>query len=119
VVTPGADRSPERVAENGFPVFRWNGRLVMRYMRYWIERGHERAGLPLAAADHAAFDALEDELGDPDNVLSFRMSPGDLLFIDNTLVAHDRDAYQDDEAAPHLMLRMWLGWAGSPAVRAQ
>jgi alpha-ketoglutarate-dependent taurine dioxygenase len=108
VVTPGADRSPERVAENAFPIFSSEPQLKLRYMRYWIERGHERASVPLSAADRAAFDALDAALADEQNVLSFRMAPGDLLFIDNTTVLHDRDAYVDDVATPRLMLRLWL-----------
>jgi hypothetical protein len=110
VVTPGGDRSPERVAENRFPVFSYSsGRLCLRYMRYWIERGHDRIGEPLDAEAIAAFDALDAELSAPDHVLVFRMSSKEMLFIDNTLVAHDRDAYEDDPTSPRLMLRLWLG----------
>lgn len=108
VVTPGSDRSLNRLAENRFPVFSYDGRLCMRYMRYWIEKGHERIGETLAPEYLAAFDALDAALGDPAHVLSFRMAPGDLLFIDNTTTAHDRDAFEDDLASPRLMLRLWL-----------
>lgn len=109
VVTPGGDRSPDRVAENRFPVFSYPGRLCLRYMRYWIERGQDRVGAPLDAEAVAAFDALDAELSAPDHVLVFRMSSKEMLFIDNTTVAHDRDAYEDDPTAPRLMLRLWLG----------
>jgi len=108
VVTPGGDRSPKRVAENRFPVFSYPGRLRLRYMRYWIERGHERVDEPLDAEALDAFDALDAELAAPEHVLAFRMSSKEMLFIDNTLVAHDRDAYEDDPAEPRLMLRLWL-----------
>lgn len=108
VVTPGADRSPARVAQNRFPVFSYPGRLRLRYMRYWIERGHERVGEPLDAEARDAFDALDAELSAPEHALSFRMSSREMLFVDNTLVAHDRDAYEDDPASPRLMLRLWL-----------
>lgn len=39
---------------NSFPVFewgRWYPGLTCRYMRYWIEAGHNKAGLPLTEAD--------------------------------------------------------------------
>ena len=62
----------------------------------------------LARADLEAFDALDAALEDPEHVLAFRMGPGDMLFVDNTTTAHDRDAYEDDPAAPRLMLRLWL-----------
>ena len=108
MVTPGAERSQQAVAQNRFPVFAWQGRLVFRYMRYWIERGHDRAGLPLGLEDIAAFDMLDQELSAERNVLTFRMGPGEMLFIDNTTIAHDRDAYEDDPAAPRLLVRLWL-----------
>jgi len=108
VVTPGSDRDVERVRDNRFPIFSYDGRLALRYMRFWIERGHTRIGEPLAPLDVAAFDALDAALEDPAHVLTFRMQPGDLVFIDNTTTAHDRDAYVDDPAAPRLLLRLWL-----------
>ena len=108
VVTPGADRDPKRVAANRFPIFSWDRRLRLRYMRYWIERGHARAGLPLAPEDLAAFDALDAALADERNALTFRMAPSEMLFIDNTTIAHDRDAYDDDPTALRLMVRLWL-----------
>lgn len=108
VVTPGSDRDPSVVATNRFPIFAWENRLVFRYMRYWIERGHARIEQPLTADDLRAFDALDAALEDPAHVLAFRMDKGDILFIDNTTTAHDRDAYIDDPAAPRLMLRLWI-----------
>jgi len=108
VVTPGSDRDLARVAANRFPVFSYDGRIAMRYMRFWIEKGHTRVGEALAPEDLEAFDALDAALEDPAHVLAFRMAPGDLLFIDNTTTAHDRDAYEDDPASPRLMLRLWL-----------
>lgn len=111
VVTPGDDRDPVRVARNRFPVFSYSeasGSLCLRYMRFWIERGHERCGEPLDVEAFRAFDALDTALSDPAHVLSFRMEPGDILFVDNTLVAHDREAYAEDPASPRLMLRLWL-----------
>lgn len=35
------------------------------------------------------------------------MAPGELLFIDNHKVAHDREAYQEGPATPRLMVRLW------------
>ncbi len=64
--------------------------------------------MPLDAEDRAAFDMLDRELSDERNVLRLRMTPGEMLFIDNTTIAHDRDAYTDDPAAPRLLVRLWL-----------
>ena len=108
IVTPGCDRAEEQVAANRFPIFSFDGRLSLRYMRYWIEKGHARVGAPLDPEATAAFDALDAALAAPAHVLAFRMAPGDMLFLDNTTVAHDRDAYVDGPALPRLLLRLWL-----------
>ena len=108
VVTPGSDRAEAQVAANRFPVFSFEDRLVFRYMRFWIERGHARIDDPLDPSAIAAFDALDAALEDPAHVLAFRMSRGDLLFVDNTTIAHDRDAYRDDPEAPRLLIRLWI-----------
>jgi Taurine catabolism dioxygenase TauD, TfdA family len=108
VVTPNAKRDVDTIIQNAFPVFFWRDGLRLRYMRYWIERGHDNCGVPLTEADLAAFDALDKALNAPENAYGFRMAPGDMLFIDNTTIAHDRDGFEDDPAAPRLMVRLWL-----------
>jgi alpha-ketoglutarate-dependent taurine dioxygenase len=77
-------------------------------MRYWIEKGHERIGKPLESMDTDAFNALDEALSNPKFRHDFAMTPGDILFIDNHKVAHDREAYEDDPTAPRLMARLWL-----------
>jgi alpha-ketoglutarate-dependent taurine dioxygenase len=85
-------------------------------MRYWIETGHQRIGQPLEPLDREAFDALDAALNDPRLRFDFAMEPGDLLFIDNHKVAHDREAYQDDPSAPRLMVRLWLNQSLPPTT---
>lgn len=108
IVTPQGDRSPLSVLDNAFPIFSYGRRLMFRYMRYWIERGHERAQLTLGDEEISALDALDAALTREDNILSIHLTEGDLLFIDNTTIGHDRDAYDEDPAQPRLMLRLWL-----------
>jgi len=81
---------------------------TLRYLRHWIERGHQRIGQSLEPLDREAFDALDAVFNDPQLRFDFAMEPGDLLIIDNHKVAHDREAYQDDPSAPRLMVRLWL-----------
>lgn len=105
VVTPGVDR--ERVWLNRFPIFaRGPQGLVFRYMRYWIERGQERVGQPLSLLQQQALDLLDQQLAR--NSQCFAMSPGEVLFIDNRRVAHNRSAFKDDPTAPRLLVRMWM-----------
>lgn len=108
VVTPGSDRHADAVRSNSFPILYPGDPVEMRYMRFWIERGHDRAGIPLCAAQVNALDALDALLDDPALNLRFRLEAGDLLLLHNRRVAHDRDAYNDDPAQPRRLLRLWL-----------
>lgn len=110
VVTPGSrDDVLSLIRSNAFPVYsQAEDGPSLRYMRYWIEKGHERIGLPLHPLDLAAFDRLDQTLNDRRFRHDFALAPGDLLFIDNHKLAHDRAAFVDDPAAPRLMVRLWL-----------
>jgi len=117
VVTPGSDRDPAAVRRNAFPIFRSDGGITLRYMRYWIEKGHERVDAPLTPRQLEALDALDEALEDPANTLSFRMGAGDVLFLDNATVTHGRAAYRDDPDAPRHLVRMWLDRPGAAASK--
>lgn len=110
VVTPGSDPTIRQRIQNRFPVF-YNDPLRglnFRYMRFWIETGHARIGLPLEEAQIATLDALEEALEAPDAVATFSLRAGEMLRLDNWTVAHDRTAFVDDPQYPRRLLRMWL-----------
>jgi len=108
VVTPGLDKGLDSLRRNRFPVVRDEPEFEFRYMRFWIERGHERAGQPVDAADRAAFDALDAALERPEFGASFRMEAGEALFLDNRRFVHGRDAYDQVPEGGRLLWRMWL-----------
>jgi alpha-ketoglutarate-dependent taurine dioxygenase len=94
-----------------FPVLHWDGRgLTCRYLRYWIEAGHEKAGEPLTAAQRHALDVLDGVLRDRGLRAEFGLKPGDLFFINNRWILHNRTAFEDHtepERRRHLV-RLWL-----------
>lgn len=109
LVTPGGSRDRERRLANTFPVYQQAADgPTLRYMRHWIETGHQRLGQPLHPEDLEAFDILDATLNHPRFRHTFQLESGDLLFCDNHKLAHDRQAYRDDPAAPRLMVRLWL-----------
>ena len=114
LVTPGATRTAQTIAENRFPIFSTEPGPLLRYMRLWIERGQREAGEPLSDAHLAALDRLDEALEDPAHVVRFRMEAGHMLFCNNTRVAHDRDAYVHDAGPPRWLCRMWI----EPRARA-
>jgi len=111
IVTPGTQRTDAALLANRFPVYeaRDDGaKLVFRYMRYWIEKGAENAGLELDARDLEAMDLLDSIYGDPAVHAQFHLSPGDALFIDNRDIAHNRTPYEDLPGKNRHLVRLWI-----------
>ncbi len=108
IVTPGADRDPKKIEANRFPIFCYKASLTMRYMRYWIERGHLITGVPLLNEEISAMDALDEELSRNEHVFRFQLLPGDMLWVANRVVAHDRDAYTENVEYPRWLQRQWV-----------
>jgi alpha-ketoglutarate-dependent taurine dioxygenase len=83
---------------------------LFRYLRYWIEAGHQKADVPLRAAQIAALDVLDEQLGRPDLRAEFELRRGDLWFVNNRWLLHNRTAFEDfaePERRRHLV-RLWL-----------
>jgi alpha-ketoglutarate-dependent taurine dioxygenase len=51
------------------------------------------------------FDALANS---PKMSFSMRLAPGDMQFVYNHALLHDRTAFEDDSAAKRHLLRVWL-----------
>ncbi|TWB44534.1 TauD/TfdA family dioxygenase [Nitrospirillum viridazoti] len=82
--------------------------LGCRYMRRWVDAGFVMTGQMPSAVVVTALDAFDQCLESDPAMLLFRMRPGELVFLNNRVVLHDREAYQDAEGAPRLMRRAWL-----------
>lgn len=111
VVTPGKEKTRANLMRNRFPIFQpcdREGGVLFRYMRYWIEVGHEKAGAPLDAVEIAALDRLDALLTQPDNVVGFRLERGDILWVNNRLMAHNRTEYRDTPDNVRRLQRMWI-----------
>jgi alpha-ketoglutarate-dependent taurine dioxygenase len=94
-----------------FPVVQWDGdELLIRYLRYWIQVGHDKAGQPLTPAQVKALDTLDEVMRRRDLIAEFNLKPGDLYFINNRWILHNRTAFEDHpepERRRHLV-RLWL-----------
>jgi alpha-ketoglutarate-dependent taurine dioxygenase len=83
---------------------------LFRYLRYWIEAGHRKAGEPLTAEQALALDALDEVLNRPGLRVEFDLRPGDMYFLNNRWLLHNRTAFADHpepERRRHLV-RLWL-----------
>src|SRR5262249_25258188 len=93
------------------PVLAWDGReLLCRYLRYWIEVGQEKADVPLTTEQTKALDTFDEITAAPELRAEFALKPGDMYFINNRWILHNRTAFEDHaepERKRHLV-RLWL-----------
>jgi hypothetical protein len=93
------------------PILAWDGReLTFRYLRYWIQAGHEKAGQPLSTAQVRALDVLDNVLRRRELTAEFMLQPGQMFFINNRWILHNRTAFEDFaeiERRRHYV-RLWL-----------
>jgi len=97
------------------PVFSFlDGKLSVRYIREYIDRGAAIAGTTLEGRTLEALDLFEDLANSPDIYLEFMLEPGEALFQNNFVTMHARTAFEDDEAAgfKRHLLRLWLDVPG-------
>jgi hypothetical protein len=94
-----------------FPILGGNGpQLLVRYLRYWIEVGHDKAGLPITTEQVSAMDVLDRVAGERGLRVEFTLRPGEMLFVNNRWILHNRTAFEDFAEAERQrhFVRLWL-----------
>ena len=101
------------------------GHLSVIYSRTYIDSSQRFAEAPrLAPADVEALDYFDDLANDSELRLDMELQPGDMQFLHNHTILHDRTAFEDwpePERKRHL-LRLWLAAPGArplPPVYAE
>jgi hypothetical protein len=95
------------------PVFSWyQGLLTVHFTRPYIDSAQRLPGVPrLTDKQIAALDLFLELCEDPDIHLNMDFEPGDIQFLQNYQVLHDRTAFQDWPGQPERrrhLLRLWL-----------
>jgi alpha-ketoglutarate-dependent taurine dioxygenase len=72
------------------------GRLRLRYVRGYIERGYVKAGLRVSDRTRAAFDRFDAMAAAEERQISFLLERGELLVIDNQRYMHGRRAFREE-----------------------
>lgn len=93
------------------PIFSYHeGKLACRYLRHYIELGHERRHVPLSQVQIDAFNIFDDISHDPNLRLDMMLEPGDIQFCNNYCVMHSRSSFKDydDLSKRRKLLRLWL-----------
>jgi len=108
------------------PVLSWHeGRLTGMYQRQYIDSAQRFANAPRLTEEVVeALDLFDATANSPDLWLKMRLAPGDMQFVHNHGMLHDRTGFidwPDAEKRRHL-LRLWLSVPGDrplPDIFAQ
>ena len=93
------------------PIFKFkDGKLYFRYLRNYIDAGHDIQNQPLSESQKEALTYLDNFMLEEDMIMSYDLKPDDMVFSDNHWVVHGRTAFEDydDPNLKRLMLRTWI-----------
>ena len=93
------------------PIFELkNKKLFFRYLRNYIDAGHDTQNQPLSQPQKDALTYLDNLMCMEDITLKYDLKPGDMVFSDNHWVVHGRTSFEDydDENLKRFMLRTWI-----------
>lgn len=108
------------------PVFSWYaGHLTVMYQRQYIDSAQRFPEALRLSADHvAALDLFDELANDPKLNMSMQLAPGDMQFVYNHNLLHDRTGFEDgpEPGNRRHLLRLWLSLPGDrplPSVFAE
>jgi hypothetical protein len=94
----------------------YSGHLSVLYSRPYIHSGQRFAeARRLEPEDIAALDLFDELANDSDLRLDMELRPGDMQFVHNHTILHDRTAFEDwpDTEKKRHLLRLWLAAPGA------
>ena len=93
------------------PIFKFkDGKLYFRYLRNYIDAGHDIQNQSLSESQKEALTYLDNSMLEEDMIMSYDLKPDDMVFSDNHWIVHGRTAFEDydDPNLKRLMLRTWI-----------
>lgn len=92
------------------PVLSWfGGRLTGLYQRQYIDSASRFDEAPRLDTGHIqALDLWDGVMNDPAVHLALAFAPGDMQFVNNHALLHDRTGFIDRPGRPRHLLRLWL-----------
>ncbi len=112
----GTDKRGEiRAGEKPYfsiPVFNWyEGKLTVIYQRQYIDSAQRFQGVPILSSRHIeALDLFDYLANDKTLNISMQLQPGDIQFVYNHSMLHDRGSFIDwpEPNKRRHLLRLWL-----------
>ena len=85
-------------------------KLYFRYLRNYIDAGHDIQNQPLSQPQKDALTYLDSLMRVEDIAMKYDLKPGDMVFSDNHWIVHGRMLFEDydDENLKRFMLRTWI-----------
>ena len=93
------------------PIFKFkDGKLYFRYLRNYIDAGHDIQNQSLSESQKEALTYLDNSMLEEDMIMSYDLKPDDMVFSDNHWIIHGRTTFEDfdDPNLKRLMLRTWI-----------
>lgn len=96
------------------PVLNWfDDHLTVIYQRQYIDSTDRFDDAPRRSPEQvAALDLFDDIANDPSMHIRMSLAPGDMQFVHNHSLLHDRTGFIDKPEAPRHLLRLWLSIPG-------
>ena len=92
---------------------RHDGHLTVIYQRQYIDSADRFPEAPRRSPEvDAALDRFDDIANDPAMHIRMSLEPGDMQFVHNHSLLHDRTRFVDKPGAPRHLLRLWLSMLG-------
>ena len=111
----GPTGDPNEVTHR-IPTFSWHeGYIACRFNQKAIEAGAIKAGAPLSDLEQAAVNFVGETAIRDDVELSMIFEPGDIQWLNNSVILHSRGHFVDyaEEDRKRLLLRLWLNHDGA------
>ena len=113
----GEEEGGDKIAYN-LPVFAVrDGKFTSHYSRTYVEAAQKLPNVPKMTAQQ---DEALDLLAETAHALCYEMTlkPGDFQLLNNHVIYHARDPFEDDPATGHvrMLLRLWLSMPNSRAL---
>ena len=88
----------------------YENKMTCRYMRQYIELGHDMMNSPLSNIEIEALDLMDFIMEKKNLRLDMMLEPGDLQLVNNYNVLHSRTSFEDYEKLSYRRkkLRLWL-----------
>ena len=93
------------------PIFEFKDeRLHFRYLRNYIDAGHDIQNEPLSQNQKEALTYLDNLKLRDEMIVRYDLKPGDMVFSDNHWIVHGRTSFEDydDQNLKRFMLRTWI-----------